>query len=89
MIFFIILNVIPTMWMIGMSFYEYSLMSPAPPSFIGLENYATIYNDADLWAAFGRTFVFVVLAVSIETALGVGLGFSFGAATICPGVVWH
>ena len=76
LIFFIVLNVIPTMWMIGLSFYEYSLMSPAPPSFIGLENFAKIYNDADMWAAFGRTFLFVALAVSIETALGAGPGFS-------------
>lgn len=83
--FFVALNVIPTMWMIGMSFYNYSLMSPAPPSFIGLDNYARIHNDADLWAAFSRTFVFVVLAVGIETVLGVLLGFLFWGSTNMPG----
>jgi len=85
LLFFIALNVIPTMWMIGMSFYEYSLMSAAPPSFAGLDNYAKIYNDADLWAAFGRTLIFVVLTVSIETALGVLLGFLFWGSTHMPG----
>ncbi|MFO7632923.1 MAG: sugar ABC transporter permease [Caldilinea sp.] len=83
--FFVALNVIPTMWMIGMSFYNYSLMSPAPPSFIGLDNYTRIHNDADLWAAFSRTFVFVVLAVGIETVLGVLLGFLFWGSTNMPG----
>jgi multiple sugar transport system permease protein len=34
LVFFILLNVIPTMWMIGLSFYEYSLMSAAPPEFM-------------------------------------------------------
>lgn len=85
LIFFVALNVIPTMWMIGMSFYNYSLMSPAPPNFIGIGNYVRIYNDADLWSAFGRTFVFVVLAVSIETTLGVLLGFLFWGSNNMPG----
>ncbi|HHY56914.1 MAG TPA: sugar ABC transporter permease [Chloroflexi bacterium] len=85
LIFFVALNVIPTMWMIGMSFYEYSLMSPAPPDFSGIDNYVRIYNDADLWSAFGRTFVFVVLAVSIETTLGVLLGFLFWGSNNMPG----
>lgn len=85
LIFFVALNVIPTMWMIGMSFYNYSLMSPAPPNFIGIDNYTRIYNDADLWSAFGRTFVFVVLAVSIETTLGILLGFLFWGSNEMPG----
>lgn len=83
--FFVALNVIPTIWMIGMSFYSYSLMSPAPPSFIAIDNYIKIYNDADLWSAFSRTFVFVVLAVGIETVLGVLLGFLFWGSTNMPG----
>ncbi|HHW84693.1 MAG TPA: sugar ABC transporter permease [Chloroflexi bacterium] len=85
LIFFVALNVIPTMWMIGMSFYNYSLMSPAPPTFASIDNYVRIYNDADLWSAFGRTFVFVVLAVSIETTLGVLLGFLFWGSNNMPG----
>jgi multiple sugar transport system permease protein len=85
LIFFIVLNVIPTMWMIGLSFYEYSLMSPAAPSFIGLQNFQKIYNDADLWGAFGRTFLFVFLAVGIETALGLALGFLFWGSNDMPG----
>lgn len=85
LVFFILLNVIPTMWMIGLSFYEYSLMSAAPPEFIGIENFVRIYNDADLWSAFGRTFLFVVLAVSIETVLGLALGFLFWGSGDMPG----
>ncbi|MCS6826217.1 MAG: sugar ABC transporter permease [Caldilinea sp.] len=85
LLFFVALNVIPTIWMIGMSFYSYSLMSPAPPSFIAIDNYVKIYNDADLWSAFSRTFVFVVLAVGIETVLGVLLGFLFWGSANMPG----
>ena len=89
LVFFIVLNVIPTMWMIGLSFYQYSLMSAAPPSFIGLDNYIKIYNDADLWSAFGRTFLFVVLAVGIETVLGLAWAFCSGAAPTCRAAAWR
>lgn len=85
LIFFIALNVIPTIWMIGLSFYNYSLMSAAPPDFAALANYQRIVNDADMWGAFGRTFAFVVLAVSIETLLGLLLGFLFWGSTQMPG----
>ena len=85
LIFFVALNIIPVLWMVGLGFYEYSLMSPAPPQFIGLENFIRIYNDADLWGAFSRTFLFVVLAVSIQTVLGVVLGFLFWGSNEMPG----
>lgn len=85
LIFFIALNVIPTIWMIGLSFYDYSLMSPAPPSFSSVENYQRILNDAEMWGAFGRTFAFVVLGVSIQTVLGLVLGFLFWGSTQMPG----
>jgi multiple sugar transport system permease protein len=60
-------------------------MSPAAPEFIGLENFVRIYNDSDLWGSFSRTFVFVVLAVSIETLLGIALGFLFWNSSEMPG----
>jgi len=83
--FFVLLNVIPTLWMIGLGFYEYSLMSPSAPEFVGMENFVDIYNDAEMWSAFGRTFIFVALAVSIQTILGVAIGFLFWGSTEMPG----
>ncbi|MEZ4680125.1 MAG: sugar ABC transporter permease [Caldilineaceae bacterium] len=83
--FFVLLNVIPTLWMVGLGFYDYSLMSSGPPDFAGMKNFTDIYNDAEMWGAFGRTFLFVVLAVGIQTALGVGLGFLFWGSTNMPG----
>ncbi len=85
LLFFIVLNVIPTLWMIGLGFYEYSLMSPGDPRYVGLDNYLTIYNDAELWGAFSRTFLFVLLAVGVETILGISLGFLFWGSTDMPG----
>lgn len=85
LLFFLILNVVPTLWMIGMSFYKYSLMSLDAPKFIGLDNFMRIYNEPSFWQAFGRTFVFMVLGVAIQTILGVLLGFLFWNSSKMPG----
>ena len=82
--FFVILNVIPTLWLIGLSFYE-STITSGSPSFTGLKNLEKIYNDAEMWSAFSRTFSFVAFAVGIQTALGAALGFLFWGSTDMPG----
>jgi multiple sugar transport system permease protein len=117
LLLFVLLNVIPTVWLIGFSFYRYSLQSPdAPrpacvdgpctpliviptniqispnrqleiiiPSIPPIDNYIKIFNDSDIWGSFGRTFAFVVLAVSIQVILGVLLGFLFWGSARMPG----
>ncbi len=85
LIFFIVWNVIPLFWMLGMSFYNYSLVIADPPRFIGLGNYADLYQSFAVWAALGKTFIFVVFAVGIETILGMILGYLFWGSTALPG----
>ncbi|MDW8292427.1 MAG: sugar ABC transporter permease [Anaerolineae bacterium] len=117
LIFFVLLNVIPTLWLIGFSFYRYSLQSPdiprpacvggpceplvsiptgiqvsltqqlqvTIPKSLPIGNYMRIFEDPALWSAFGRTFLFVVLAVGIEVALGIALGFLFWGSAKMPG----
>ena len=97
LIFFVLLNVIPTVWMIGFSFYRFSLQSGEAPrlayalsekgiwSQLPLGNFIKIYNDIDMWGAFGRTFLFVLLAVIFQVALGVLLGFLFWGSAKMPG----
>jgi multiple sugar transport system permease protein len=99
--FFILLNVIPTLYMVGLSFYTFSLTSPAPPEFaqanaqdclygsqlacLPVGNFIRIYEDSQLWSAFGRTISFTVIAVGIQTVLGVLLGFLFWGSNAMPG----
>src|SRR5258707_14478257 len=66
LIFFIILNVVPTLWMVGLGFYRYSLTAGTPPSYIGLNNFVDIYKSVDVWRTLGRTFTFSALSVSME-----------------------
>jgi multiple sugar transport system permease protein len=84
-VFFIIWNIVPTLWMLGMSFYNYSLITGSPPRFIAFDNYVDLFSSTSVWLALSKTFVFVLGAVGIETALGLFLGFLFWGSTTMPG----
>lgn len=85
LIFFIVWNLIPTLWLLGLGFYRFSLTSGRPPRFAGLYNYRTILNDAGIWFDLSRTFIFVFCAVAMETLLGILLGLLFWNSHRLPG----
>lgn len=41
--------------------------------FIGLRNYLTVFSSWDFWVAFGRTVLFLTIALNAEMLLGLGL----------------
>jgi multiple sugar transport system permease protein len=85
LVFFIIWNTIPTLWLMGLSFYRFSLTSGRPPIFSGFYNYTSIINDSEVWLGLSRTFLFVIIAVGIETILGMLLGLLFWGSQKLPG----
>lgn len=85
LIFFIVWNVIPTLWMIGLSFYKYQITIPDSLNYIGLDNYLDIFSDRNTWREISRTFVWVFFGVSIQTLLGMFLGFLFWGSQEMPG----
>ncbi|MBA7520387.1 Trehalose transport system permease protein SugA [subsurface metagenome] len=85
LIFFIVWNIIPLLWMLGLSFYNYSMITGVPEKFIGFGNYLDIYNNFSAWNAFGRTFKWVSVTVGVETVLGVLLGLLFWRSSDLPG----
>ena len=85
LIFFIIWNTIPVLWLLGLSFYRFSLTSGRPPIFAGLYNFRSILADTGIWFDLSRTFLFVICAVGIETVLGLLLGLLFWNSQRLPG----
>ena len=84
--FFIVFNTIPTLWLLGLSFHKFSLISGTPPEFFGIRNFQDIFfNKNNVWGDLRRTFLFVVVGVSIQTVLGVLLGFLFWGSKDMPG----
>ncbi len=85
LLFFIIWNVIPTLWMLGLSFYKWTLTSGRPEQFIGFENFQDIITDNSVWLSFSKTLIWVFGTVSIEVILGMLLGLLFWGSAKLPG----
>lgn len=85
LIFFIVWNVIPLFWLVGLSFYKYVLVTGEPLKFVGLRNFFEIFNSFEIWHALSNTFLFVILGAGTQTFLGIILGFTFWGSKTLPG----
>jgi multiple sugar transport system permease protein len=85
LIFFIVWNVIPLFWLVGLSFYKYVLVTGEPLKFIGLHNFIEILNSFEIWHALSNTFLFVIIGAGTQTILGIILGFIFWDSKDLPG----
>jgi len=85
LIFFIVWNVIPLLWLVGLSFYKYVLVTGEPLKFVGLSNFSEIFNSFEIWHALSNTFLFVILGAGTQTVLGIILGFIFWGSRDLPG----
>src|SRR5246500_2119239 len=65
------INIFPLIWMIRLSFTSLNLsMSYLPLRFVGLDNYADILSDEDLWIRMQTTAQFVISTVVLEVLIG-------------------
>ncbi len=85
LIFFLVWNVIPLLWLIGVSFYSYKVTSSRPAKFVGFENFQDIYRGSEVWGLLGRTLSFMILSVGLATLLGALLGLLFWGSSRMPG----
>jgi multiple sugar transport system permease protein len=85
LIFFIVWNVIPLFWLVGLSFFKYVLVTGEPLKFVGLRNFFEIFNSFEIWHALSNTFLFVILGAGTQTFLGIILGFTFWGSKGLPG----
>lgn len=73
---------IPLVFSLYTSLTPYRLTKPETiERFIGLRNYVRLFDDARFWAAFGRTVVFLVIALNVEFLLGLGIALLINRIT--------
>jgi len=64
------------------SFTGYNLTKPATLfQFVGLRNYQRLLGNEEFWWAFGRTIVFITIALNLEMVLGLGLALLINKIT--------
>jgi multiple sugar transport system permease protein len=85
LLFFVVLNVVPLLWLLGVSFYQYKVTSARPPKFVEFRNFLDLWKSSETWGLLGRTLSFMVLTVAGATLLGLLLGFLFWGSGSMPG----
>ena len=72
-IFILIMMAFPVLYTFWVSFTDWSVSSGGDISFIGLKNYVDLFKDPRFYNAIKMTFYFTILAVGVETVLGVAI----------------
>lgn len=72
----------PLVFSLYTSFTGYRLIRPESLyNFVGLRNYKRIFADYDFWVAFGRTVLFLTIALNVEFVLGLGIALLINKIT--------
>ncbi|MBT8160102.1 MULTISPECIES: carbohydrate ABC transporter permease [Arthrobacter] len=71
---------VPIGYAIWLSLNQYSIREAGLSRFVGLGNYLDALASSDWWAAFGQTFLFAAVSVSLEMALGTAMALLLNLA---------
>ena len=77
LVMFAALNILPTLWMLGLSFNDYKLTSANPPKFVGILNYKNFLSDQQVSHDINRTFIFLFVTIILQTSIGILIGVLF------------
>ncbi len=73
---------LPLIFSLYTSFTGYRLIRPESLwDWVGLRNYRRIFSDGDFWSAFGRTILFLTIALNLEFLLGLGIALLINRIT--------
>jgi multiple sugar transport system permease protein len=78
--------VFPMLYSLYLSFTNYDLTRPVH-QFIGLQNYIDLFSNGDFWQAFGRTILFMTLAVNLEFVVGLFIAQLMAKAIVGRGLL--
>lgn len=65
--------VVPILYTVRYSLFQYQIVRPDNITFIGLKNYIKLFADKDFWLAFRNTVYFTVLVVPFQCVLALAL----------------
>ncbi len=65
---------LPMAYSLYLSFTDYTLTTARNVHFVGLQNYYNLFfKDKLFWVVFGRTILFITIAVNLEFVIGLGI----------------
>jgi len=73
---------VPLLFSLYTSLTAYRLVRPETLwTFVGLRNYVRLFENRDFWVAFGRTILFLTIALNLEFILGLGIALLIAKIT--------
>ena len=60
-----LMNIFPLLWSFGLSFFSYRANRARAPTWVGLDNYAKVLSDPDVWDRLHNTIILVIMTVSV------------------------
>jgi len=77
----------PILYAIWLSMHDYSVINPGVSRVDIFGNYKDALTSSEFWAAFRTTFVFTIVAVFLETAIGLGMALAMHSAFKGQGIL--
>lgn len=75
----LLVSLFPLVYSLVLSFQSVRLVPPAPPRFIGLDNYESLLSQARFWGVIANTSTIVFVSVAIQYVLGFGIALALHA----------
>ena len=74
----VVMNVVPVLWSLGISFYRFRADRPhTPPRFVGIGNYVWYFLNEDAWERAQNTAVLMASSVALQVVVGSLLALLF------------
>lgn len=88
LLFMALFMILPIFQGLYMSFFDWNALTP--PSFVGLGNYQTMFQDGDFWSSLWHTVYFVIIStlplVGLGLLIALGLNKPFRGKTVARGL---
>ena len=72
-----LMNIFPLLWSFGLSFFAYRANRAKAPTWVGLDNYAKVLSDPDVWDRLHNTVIMVIMTVTTQMIVGFLLALLF------------
>jgi multiple sugar transport system permease protein len=72
-----LMNIFPLLWSFGLSFFSYRANRARAPTWVGLENYANVLSDPDIWDRLHNTVIMGIMTVTTQMIVGFLLALLF------------
>lgn len=73
----LLMNIFPLLWSLGLSFYAYRANRAKAPTWVGVDNYAKVLTDPDVWDRLHNTVIMVIMTVTTQMVVGFLLALLF------------